>query len=162
MRRNVRAEAKAYKVSLGWSTLDIVLIGLHEEVDAIVVAELSKNYNEPLIVGLPEGVTSPCSLALAYLYTLEDLEIGSRVKNKAILLLMNLLGLNQVRDVVEVVKNCKTLALIGTHRRLDDILADIADKLGIKEYDIKLNEINCATEDENLEKITLSRISRLR
>jgi hypothetical protein len=162
MRRDVKAKVKAYKVNLGWSTLEVLLVDLPRKIEATVIANLSREYKEPLTVGLPEEVVNPCSLALAYLYTLEDLDTGTRIRNKAILLLMNLLGLNQAKDVVEAVKDCKTVALIGTRGEPEKVLADVASKLGIKEYYIKPEEANCTLEDENLEKITLSRINMLR
>jgi ABC-type microcin C transport system duplicated ATPase subunit YejF len=154
----VRVEVKVYEVNLGWSTVEVVLVNLAESVDATVVAGLSKTLNE-LLVGLPEGVGSPCSLALAYLYTLEDLEVGSRIKSKPILLLANLLGLSQVRDVVETVRECKTLALIGAPGGPRGAIVEVLNRLGIKDHDIRYEEAKCSVEE--LERVTLSRVHKL-
>lgn len=154
----MRVEVKVYEMNLGWSTVEVVLVNLAESVDAAMVAELSKTVNE-LLVGLPEGTGGPCSLALAYLYTIEDLEVGSRIKSRPILFLANLLGLSQVRDVVETVRECKTLALIGAPGGPRGAIVEVLNRLGIKDYDIRYEEAECTVEE--LERITLSRVHKL-
>ncbi len=151
-------EVKVYEIDLGWSVVEIALVNLVESVDALVVAELSKSRRE-LLVGLPEGEVNPCSLALAYLYTIEDMEMGSRIRNKAILLLANLLGLSQARDVVEMVRECKTLALIGAPEEPRKAIPEVLSKLGVKDYKVKHETAVCTK--EALEKITLSRVTKL-
>jgi len=154
----VRAEVEIYEVNLGWNIIEIILVNLAETVNVTIPTELSKIHKE-LLVGLPEDTINPCSLALAYLYTIEDMEMGTRIKNKAILFLANLLGLSQARDVIEAIKKCKGIALIGVLGEPRKTIPDIIEKLDIKDYNMKFKEAKCTIED--LEKVTLLRINKL-
>lgn len=151
-------EVRVYKVNVGWVIVEVAIANLDHPVDAGLIAELSKDYEE-ILVGLPEGSVSPCSLALAYLYTLEDLRSGSRVKSKAILFLMNLLGLKQVRDVVETVRECRVIAVVGEEGAPARVLEDVLTRMGLKQFNRSQSEAKCEVSD--LGKVTLSRVDRI-
>ena len=70
-----------------------------------------------IVAGLPRRLresVSHCTIQAAYTYVAEDL-VGrrSRVKNSDILFLMNLLGVKQVRDVVEKIDSVEIVIIAG-------------------------------------------------
>ncbi len=112
------------------------------------------------MIGLPGESYDPCSLSLAYLYTLEEAQMESRVRNRAILFLMNLMGLKQVRDVVEKVEEARAIALIG----LGDLTGKLEDV--VKTFNIEVGEAHtdfkpAPCEVDSLEHITLARLQRI-
>jgi len=155
----LKSEVRVYRINTGWVTLEVALASLPNPIDAGVIAEISKKLGGS-VIGLPWDNVSPCSLALAYLYTLEDIELGSRVKSKPILLLMNLLGLSQVRDVVETVRECKAIAAVGNMGEAQVAVVEALRELDIKEPStVDVGGIECTAEE--LEKVTLPRVERL-
>ncbi|MCE4625302.1 MAG: hypothetical protein F7C35_05505 [Desulfurococcales archaeon] len=74
-----------------------------------------------IVAGLPRRLgeaVSQCTIQAAYTYVAEDLAGGrSRVKNRDILFLMNLLGVKQVRDVVEKIDSVELVVIVGPGAR---------------------------------------------
>ncbi|MFN4045846.1 MAG: hypothetical protein ACK4H7_00715, partial [Acidilobaceae archaeon] len=66
------------------------------------------------------------------MYTLEDTQMEPRVRNRAIMFLMNIMGLKQIRDVVEKVEEARVIALIG----LGDITGKLEDTVKTLNIDI--------------------------
>jgi len=69
-----------------------------------------------IVAGLPGGlssVVSSCAVQAAYTYTAEDIVFGTRVRNRSLLFLMNLLGYGQVRDVINYINNVKIIIVVG-------------------------------------------------
>ncbi|MCX8195469.1 MAG: hypothetical protein N3F67_00055 [Acidilobaceae archaeon] len=110
-----------------------------------------------LMAGLPRSV-SPCAAALAYLYVLEDLQMGARVKNRSILFVMNLLGLKQIKDVIESVAEFRSIVVVGPERGVSSSLAEISAELGM-ELALSQEPPHCSIEE--LERITSQRTDRL-
>lgn len=151
-------EVVVYEADIGWTNIELAVAKLDRVEKANLIAELAKQY-EDIVVGLPSDSVNPCSLALAYLYTLEDLKFGSRVRNKAILFLMNLLGLNQVKDVVESVSECRAVAVIGLPNGARATLFNILTRMGITGYSVRVEKPECAVSE--LVEVTLSRVDKL-
>lgn len=63
------------------------------------------------LVLVPEWA-DPCSIVLSLLYAMEDRHMGSKVRKDGILIAMNLLGLSQIKDVLETLREHKTFAEI--------------------------------------------------
>ncbi|MEM4511947.1 MAG: hypothetical protein QXK97_01410, partial [Acidilobaceae archaeon] len=83
------------------------------------------------VVGLPSlEHAEPCKLALSYLYALEERVIGSRVKKTPILILMNLLGVKQVRDVVERVGEARAVVALGLDPGVSSVLIEVLKTVG--------------------------------
>jgi hypothetical protein len=109
-------------------SLVIRVFRLPQEIEAErFISECVNRIEGALVVGLPERFytrLSLCALKAAFLYTAEDLVIGTRIRNKAILFLMNLLGLRQARDVVEAVDTVFFVVVIA----FDEDLAERTSK----------------------------------
>ena len=98
-----------------YTTLEILGIRIHislaedEGLDPRELARISSSMQDcesTIVVGIPKGVTiDACSIAVAYLHSLEARVRGSRVRSLSLLFLMELLGAPQVRDVVEKVES---------------------------------------------------------
>jgi|GEM_PF-835351 len=155
-------EVKSVKlniISLEWTEVEVLSIELEKPVDVGEVATRVKR-ERPIIVGLPFKGLDACSLGISYLYTMEDLILGSRVRNKAILFLMNLLGFKQVRDVVDNIKYSHLIIAIGFKGEVRDNIKDILGELGISyEEKIDLEYVKCSI--DSLENITVKRIEKL-
>jgi hypothetical protein len=87
-----------------------------------------------LVVGVPgrfQARLTLCTVEAAYIYTAEDITSGSRIKNRAILYLMNLLGLKQARDVVEAVDTVDYIIIIGTEPgKMDEAARYVSRRCG--------------------------------
>lgn len=83
-----------------------------------------------------------------------------RVRNRAIMFLMNIMGLKQIRDVVEKVEEARVIALIGLGDitgKLEDTVKTLNIDIGEARVDFKPAPCNI----DSLEHITLARLQRI-
>ncbi|MEM4678515.1 MAG: hypothetical protein QXP76_04750, partial [Acidilobaceae archaeon] len=122
------ANISNYRVVLGWLEVYISIAFLNNSIPANF---LPPSIDDVVVVGLPLlELASPCKLAISYVYALEDKELGSKVKKTPILVLMNLLGVSQIKDVVNRIEEVSVVATVGLSPEASRILIETLQTLG--------------------------------
>ncbi len=107
-------ESLCYNIDILGIKIYIAELGLINEIEAkdLVGYQSNKSY---IFIGVPEGISfSPCSLAQAYLYYLEDKLIGrSRLRNPALSVLSYLVGETQINKFIDKFIKFKKIYVIS-------------------------------------------------
>jgi len=74
--------------------------------EATIMAGVPKGYGEKL---------TKCTIVAALAYTAEDIVQGSRIRNKSILFLINLLGKKQIKDIINEINNIYYIIIINKY-----------------------------------------------
>lgn len=146
-------------VEAGWARVGVSACRPLARVPPESVARVSGLIGESVILCLPVEELDPCALAQSLLYSEEDSIVYGRVRKRPISVLMNLLGLRQVREVVEAVRECRYIASVGEPGKAGGSLERALEMLGLAPQECPEARGSCRS--MNLFKITEARLRRL-
>ncbi len=111
-----------------------------------------------IIVGIPSRLSQNltiCSIALAYMYTMEDQILNDRIKNHNLRFIANLLGARQVADVIQEIDRVEKVIIVGPAEQVKRVSLSIAKTCG--------GEVETLEEcsEDSLWSITSKRIEKL-
>ena len=145
---------------MGWARINVGIAELREPLPAEVIAGASKELEGAVLLGLDRPY-NPCSIALSYIYSLEDDVVEGRVRRRPISVLLNLTGGRQVRDVVDRIRECKFIAAVWEEESIPGDLVDALERLGV-ELSNSEPEGTPVCDPGDLQRVTASRVERLR
>ncbi|MEB3780591.1 MAG: hypothetical protein GSR85_10260 [Desulfurococcales archaeon] len=149
---NSRERINTVELDVGWDKIVMHIINLNKPANPAIIADIDKQYRDCTAIGITKEI-SPCRIALALLYTQEDLSTKrARVRNQTILLLMNIYGFRQIKDLLDKIKMIDKIVMINCAPHIIDHITSMLKDLGYLDLNISIKDaevvpLKCRSQD---------------